>query len=234
MVQETGVDPSEVGYQAGLIESLFTMTQFCTILQWGRLSDRIGRKPVIMCGLAGVSVSVMAFGFSKTFLMMVITRCLAGALNGNVGVIKSSLGELSDHTNEAKAFRGMAPAWTIGSSLGPILGGYLSNPSERYPYVFGHSKFLQEYKYFLPCFVGALFPLMGILVGYLCLAETLPKRTTTEDEEEQGDGMKTPVELPSIRSIFTKGVVCTLINYAFLASASISNVGVLPLSYTLQ
>jgi MFS family permease len=44
----TGVPASAVGYKAGVIESLFTFVQFCTILQWGRLSDRIGRKPVIV------------------------------------------------------------------------------------------------------------------------------------------------------------------------------------------
>ena len=47
-VADTGVPVSEVGYKAGIIESLFTFTQFCCILQWGRLSDRIGRKPVIV------------------------------------------------------------------------------------------------------------------------------------------------------------------------------------------
>jgi MFS family permease len=74
MVQDTGVDPAKVGYRAGLIEALFTFSQFMTILQWGRLSDRIGRKPVIIFGMAGASVSVLAFGLSKTFIMMVVAR----------------------------------------------------------------------------------------------------------------------------------------------------------------
>lgn len=228
MVQETGVDPAEVGYKAGLIESLFTFTQFVTILQWGRLSDKIGRKPVIMCGLAGVTVSSIAFGLSRTFVAMVITRCLAGALNGNVGVIKSALGELSDHTNEAQAFRWMPPAYTIGAALGPLVGGYLSSPAERYPSLFGYSAFLQEYKYFLPCFVGAMFPLSGMIFDYFCLQETLPSRMSGSDEEE-ADGTKTPVEIPSIRSVFTPRVKATLMNYAMLAATSITNLGVLPL-----
>lgn len=74
MIQDTGVDPAKVGYRAGLIEGLFTFSQFLTILQWGRLSDRIGRKPVIIFGMAGASVSVLAFGLSKTFIMMVVAR----------------------------------------------------------------------------------------------------------------------------------------------------------------
>ena len=47
-IADTGVDPSQVGFRAGFIESLFTFVQFLTILQWGRLSDRIGRRPVIV------------------------------------------------------------------------------------------------------------------------------------------------------------------------------------------
>lgn len=57
MIQDTGVPPSDVGYKAGLIESLFTITQFCVVLQIGRLSDRIGRKPVIVSLIASAQAS---------------------------------------------------------------------------------------------------------------------------------------------------------------------------------
>lgn len=65
-------------------ESLFAFTTFATVLAWGRLSDRIGRKPVMMIGLTGVALSVSAFGMSKSFVALVVSRCLGGALNGNV------------------------------------------------------------------------------------------------------------------------------------------------------
>ena len=60
------------------------MTTFLTVLGWGRLSDRIGRKPVMLIGLTGVSISVAAFGMSQSFTAMIVSRCLGGALNGNV------------------------------------------------------------------------------------------------------------------------------------------------------
>lgn len=89
-------NPADVTYYAGIIESLFAFTTFTTVLLWGRLSDRIGRKPVLLMGLVGVGSSVAAFGLSTTFTALVVTRCIAGALNGNAAVIKSTLGEISE------------------------------------------------------------------------------------------------------------------------------------------
>lgn len=65
------------------------------ILQWGRLSDRIGRRPVLLVGLTGLAVSMLCFGFAKSFPAIVISRVIAGALNGNVGVSKTVVSSLS-------------------------------------------------------------------------------------------------------------------------------------------
>lgn len=92
-------------------------------------------------------------------------------LNGNVGVLKSSLGELTDHTNEARAFSFLPVSWTTGAALGPIFGGFLADPAKHYPKYFGDSPFFRKYKYALPCLVGAIFPLIGILVASLFLKE---------------------------------------------------------------
>ncbi|KAH7908935.1 hypothetical protein BJ138DRAFT_1090416 [Hygrophoropsis aurantiaca] len=74
----TGGDETKVGYYAGLIicacESIFFATEALTVMRWSRLSDRIGRKPVILIGLSGLCVSMLAFGLSRTFWTLVI-RC---------------------------------------------------------------------------------------------------------------------------------------------------------------
>ncbi|KAK9900843.1 MFS general substrate transporter [Cystobasidium minutum MCA 4210] len=229
MLESLGVEPSKVGYKAGIIEALFTFAQFCTILQWGRLSDRIGRKPVILLGLAGCSVSCFAFGLSRSFVAMVLTRALAGVLNGNVGVIKASLGELSDHTNEARAFVFLPPSWTLGAALGPMIGGFLADPAEQYPKYFGNNAFFLKYRYALPCFVGSIFPVIGIVIGLFFLQETLPtaKRVTAQNDAESSS-VKAKVAPPSMRSLFTKRVCLTLANYAMLAFTSIANAGIFP------
>ncbi len=62
-------------------QSLFFLTQACTVLHWSRLSDRVGRKPVILLGLCGLSLSMYCFGLSKTFWGLVMSRALNGALS---------------------------------------------------------------------------------------------------------------------------------------------------------
>ena len=89
--------------------------QFITILQWARASDRFGRKPILLNGLIGTSLSSLCIGFSSSFPMLVFSRCLAGALNGNVAIYKATIGEMTDKTNSARAFSFISLTWSSGS-----------------------------------------------------------------------------------------------------------------------
>ncbi|KAG9076320.1 hypothetical protein FRC06_009571 [Ceratobasidium sp. 370] len=119
MIEEIGVtdDPKAIGYYSGLVEGVFALAQFCTAWFWGSLSDRIGRRPVLICGLCGVIGSTILFGFSRSFSMMLISRALGGALNGNAPVIKSVLGEITDETNQGAAFAYLPLCWSIGALI---------------------------------------------------------------------------------------------------------------------
>ncbi|THU81253.1 hypothetical protein K435DRAFT_844804 [Dendrothele bispora CBS 962.96] len=90
MMEEVAHIPkAKVGYYAGLVESAFALVQFLFVYQWGALSDRVGRRVVALTGLGGVLISVLGFGLSKNLGMMIVTRCIAGAMNGNVAVVKT-------------------------------------------------------------------------------------------------------------------------------------------------
>ena len=58
------------------------------MLQWGRASDRIGRKPVLLAGLLDLTLSMIGFGVSTKYWALILSRCAEGALNGNIGVTK--------------------------------------------------------------------------------------------------------------------------------------------------
>lgn len=87
------------------------------MLYWSRLSDRIGRKPVLLMGLGGIAVSMVLLGLARSFWAVVFARCLCGALNGNTGVAKSAVGEMTDKTNVAQAFSLMPVVWATGFTI---------------------------------------------------------------------------------------------------------------------
>lgn len=133
---------------AGFIESVFALVQFATVFLWGRASDRIGRKPVLLFGLAGVFLSMNAFGLARTLPQMIIARSVSGLMGGNIGVLKSVMGEITDESNQARAFSYLPLCFGIGSMIGPFLGGTLSEPAKHFS-IFRDSDFLKSYPYWL-------------------------------------------------------------------------------------
>lgn len=173
-VRATGVtdgDERKTGYFAGLLQSLFFLAEAVTVFYWGRASDRFGRKPILLLGPLGLSCAMLSFGLSNNFWMLVLCRCLQGVFNGNIGVSKTVMAEVTDSTNIADAFALMPLVWTAGLTIGPIIGGVLSEPATRWPLLFGN-EFFVHYPYFLPCAMAALIAFLSAPIGFLCLPET--------------------------------------------------------------
>jgi MFS family permease len=85
---------------------------------WARASDRFGRRPVLILGPLGLAIAMIGFGLSKEFWSLVFFRGLQGVFNGNIGVSKTVLAELSDPSNMAYAFSGIAVVWNVGMVFG--------------------------------------------------------------------------------------------------------------------
>ncbi|KAG9313058.1 MFS general substrate transporter [Chiua virens] len=223
-------DRRKVGYYAGLIESLFFVTQSMSVMHWSRLSDRIGRKPVVLIGLAGLSVSMTLFGLSRTFLQLVVSRCICGLLNGNVGAVKSMIGELTDSTNIAQAFALMPIGWLVGSTLGPFMGGTLARPADRWPELFS-GYFWQEFPYFLPCGVASSIVAVTTVILFFFMEETLASRKkgfcrSNDDLERSPPGSRL---LVPFRDLFVPSVIYPLACYGILGYLDISAKSLLPL-----
>lgn len=184
-VRETGItkgDDRKTGYYAGIIESVFFFAEAATVFQWGWLSDRIGRRPVLLLGPLGLTFAMLKFGISTSFWSLVWTRCFQGIFNGNIGVSKTVMVELTDETNIGDAFAMMPLMWSIGTTIAPIMGGILSNPATRWPGVFGKIPLFETHPYLLPCLVSATVAFLSFVIAFFGFKETLPSIINRENQ----------------------------------------------------
>ncbi|KAJ1921901.1 hypothetical protein H4219_000247 [Mycoemilia scoparia] len=227
MVKDFNVaeDPKDIAWYAGVLAASFSVCQTMTVMSWGSLSDRIGRRPVILMGMAGNFISFLLFGLSKSFWMAMVARCINGLLNGNVGVAKSIMGELTDNTNRSRGFAMLPLCWNLGAIIGPTIGGFLSQPAKQYPGIFGGIWLFETFPYLLPCMIGSSLSLFGIIYGYFNLKETLNSGDNVPAlpaaDQEQDTRTSTKNSSPS-QAVSTRSSSTTLPSTSSTASPHVS------------
>ena len=155
------VNPGQVGIYVGTIASAFALAQLASNFFWGWLSDHIGRKPVIMLGTFFTALCFIAFGFVKTLPQAIAVQAFMGLLNGNQGVVSTCLGEITDRSNQSKAFTYLPVIYGLGGITGPIIGGVLvRSTSNKYPFL-------------LPNLLSALVLIVDLAITAVFLEESL-------------------------------------------------------------
>lgn len=190
MIRDFGVvkDEAQISTYSGYLAASFALMQFIFIVQWGKMSDRVGRKRILLTGLLGTGVCMLLFGFSPNFYFAICVRGLMGALNGNVTILRTIIGELAtERRHQGIAFATLPLFWNIGTVVGSLIGGskYLTRPkrdahiSESLGSL--HDRFLDAHPYALSNIVVALFFFLGALFGWLFLEETHPRVKSRRD-----------------------------------------------------
>ncbi|OBT64777.1 hypothetical protein VE03_06520 [Pseudogymnoascus sp. 23342-1-I1] len=173
MIESFGFKDGTVSMYAGVVTAAFTFAEFSSGMLWGRLSDRVGRKPVLLTGLAGTGLSMLIFGFATNIYTAIIARALGGLLNGNIGVLQTTVAELATvKEHQPRAYSIMPFVWSLGSILGPVLGGALAEPCKNYPGLFPPGTIFERFPYLLPNLFCTSVVVLGVLVGFLFLEET--------------------------------------------------------------
>jgi len=236
-------DRRKVGYYMGIIVSLHFAAEAATVLQWSRLSDHVGRKPILLFSLFGTVVSTLLFGLSRSLWALILSRLLNGLVGGNLGVIKSMIAELTDETNVARGFSLMPMARAFGYIIGPFIGGVLARPQDRWPDLFSHP-FWAKYPYFLPCLVAAAYVLLALILSTMYLEETLdcspsakqqiskPSKTASSEVDESRDTLKDDEKPVPLLSLLTRPVMVSISNYAMLALLDMSAMALVPLVWS--
>ncbi|KAJ6547074.1 major facilitator superfamily domain-containing protein [Mycena capillaripes] len=168
-------DVSKIGFYSGLVESTFAVSQTLTSYHWAKLSDVVGRRPIILTGAAGLAVVTLPLGFCTSLTQIIILRALAGFLAGNLAVYHSILSEITHPSHESIAYPLYAFTWPFGATIGPLIGGSFSNLGTKYPEYWGYD-FILAYPYFMPNLVCSLLVTVGLSLAYLYLEETLPSK----------------------------------------------------------
>ncbi|KAI0403133.1 MFS general substrate transporter [Xylaria palmicola] len=132
-----GINHDQVGLYVGILASAFALAQLATNLLWGYLSDIVGRKPTMLAGTSLLCGCFVLFGLCRRYYQIVLVHVAMGMLNGNAAVVPSCLGELTDRSNQSKAFTWLPVVYSLGSITGPALGGLLVNrlAGDRYPFL---------------------------------------------------------------------------------------------------
>lgn len=101
--------------------------------RWGRLSDRVGRRPVLLAGLLGSAISYLLFGLASSFLVLLISRVISGTLSTSVTVAQAALADVTPPERRAHAMGLVGATYGLAFTVGPALGGIMNRVDERAP-----------------------------------------------------------------------------------------------------
>lgn len=206
-------------FWVGVVIAVYSLAQFLFTPILGSLSDRIGRRPVIMFGLVSNSVFFIVFGLSNSLEMAIIARFLSGAGNGNIAVARAYIGDISTPDMIPRRMGMLGAAFGLGFMIGPFIGGILSDPATSIGGVFD-TNFWKEYEYLLPCLFSSLLSLISLSLAYFWLEESMDSK---EESEVQESSLKKLADtFSNIIRVLKIPVISTLvlINFLFLMAFS--------------
>ncbi len=152
------VSPEAANWHTGLMLTLYSLMSFLLAPVWGSLSERIGRRPVIMTGVLGFSLSFLIFGISGDNLwLMYLSRILGGMFSGAVtACIVAYVADITTHEERTKGMAVVGMSIGMGFTFGPLFGGLLSKISHHTPF-----------------FAAAILSLLTFMAAWIKLEESL-------------------------------------------------------------
>ena len=117
----------------GILVASFSLMQFVLAHWWGRLSDRIGRRPVLLVGLAGSAMSYLLFALATNYWMLLLSRMVAGGMGATVNVAQAYLADVTPPDRRGPAMGFLGAAFGLGFVVGPAIGGISSHFGDVVP-----------------------------------------------------------------------------------------------------
>lgn len=165
-IESMGAGGTELGL---LVASYAVMRLICGPI-WGGLSDRVGRKPILIIGILGYAITMAWFGLATRLWMLFAARILSGILSS--ATAPTSMAYISDSTPEKERGGGMGllgAAGGVGTILGPAMGGFLAGKSLAIPF-----------------FIAAGLSVLSLLLAWVLLPESLPMESRQASQRDKG------------------------------------------------
>lgn len=151
-------DISEAAKYGGWLTFAYAITQFIFAPVIGNLSDKYGRRPVLLISLFGFSLDFLLLAYAPTIIWLFIGRILSGITGASFTTASAYIADVSTNENRAKNFGLMGAAFGLGFIIGPVLGGLLGQFGTRVPFI-----------------AAAILCMLNFLYGYFILPESLDK-----------------------------------------------------------
>jgi len=205
-----GTDMSAIVLFGGALGALYSLLQFFAAPIWGGLSDRYGRKPILMISIFGLFSSYLLWIFSGSFTTLILARLIGGIMGGNLSTATAAVADVTDDTNRSKGMAFVGIAFALGFIFGPAIGGILTlvNPLEHFPglAVYGLNPFSYAAGF------AAILSLINLIFLMTKFEETLPKN-------KKLDNFKTANILKLFKPLPYPAVNRTNISYFLFISA---------------
>jgi DHA1 family tetracycline resistance protein-like MFS transporter len=189
----------------GVVFATFSLCQLIAGPVWGNLSDRIGRKMVLIVSQVGSTISWAMLAFAPSIAVVVLARAIEGFSGGNIGVTQAYVGDLVEPKRRGVAFGYLGAAFSAGFVFGPALGGWLA---ERYGFA-------------VPFLVAALLQILTLVLTIVMLPESRGPKT---DEERAAVGLRDIARSladPAVAPVLWLRLVYTFAMYGWFSSMTL-------------
>ncbi|MFZ4714826.1 MAG: ferrochelatase [Bacteriovoracaceae bacterium] len=172
-------DAANIVLFGGILGAMYSMLQFIGAPIWGTISDRIGRKPVLMISVFGLFLSYVLWFFSGSFTTLILARLIGGMMGGNISTASAVVADVTTRENRSKGMAFIGIAFALGFILGPAMGGIFSQVdlTKHYPNLVG----MGVNPFSTPALIAAVLSLFNFLSIWRNFHETLP-------EDKRGKG----------------------------------------------
>ena len=185
----------------GLVVAVYSFVQFIFNPILGRLSDKYGRKPIIVISLLINAIGYILFAFTTSFIILLAARIVAGIGGSSISVAQAYIADVTTKENRAKGMGIIGAAFGLGFVFGPLMGGFLAS-----------------YGYMVTGFASAAFSILAFIVTIVLLPESnLNRKTPSETKRKL-------IDIDALKNVFAKPERAMLIFLFFVLTFSFANI----------